>query len=119
MPQGSVLGPLLFIIDVNSPFKLKLKGKITVFADDTAIIYGGSTESEVMGNYYCDINVLVNCFWKHKLKLNAEKCNFINFGYKIFDKNVQSLKVHTWKCDRKIDCNCPSMERKKKLNIWG
>ncbi len=41
VPQGSLLGPVLFLIFINDITSLKTKGEISLFADDVALIYTG------------------------------------------------------------------------------
>ena len=47
VPQGSVLGPLLFIFFINDVFKLGLLGKLQLYADDAKIVYGCLTLDEL------------------------------------------------------------------------
>jgi hypothetical protein len=78
IPQGSVLGPTLFIIFINDLPDV-CKSYVKIFADDTKIFNAieASEDSEILQE---DINQLVN--WSHKwqLKFNADKCKVIHYG---------------------------------------
>ncbi len=63
VPQGSIIGPILFLIYANDISHLNLKGQLTLYADDTALFYYGKME---------DLNKIA--LWKsqNKMKLNEK-----------------------------------------------
>lgn len=78
-PQGSTLGPILFLLYVNDIFKLKLHGKIVLFADDAAIIYS-SNNVNTLNEMICeDAETLLNWFISNKLTLNLSKSKCMIF----------------------------------------
>ena len=80
VPQGSVLGPILFIMYIND-FPLLLKNTCKMFADD-AKIYGKAstiTESESIQQ---DLNRCINWANEWQMFFNKKKCKVMHFGKK-------------------------------------
>lgn len=66
-------------------------------------------------------------FQKNKLKLNAEKCNFICYGFKKFEDDLNTLKIHGPLCHLFANisysvmskCSCPNLQREKSIKYLG
>lgn len=79
VPQGSVLGPLLFKMYLNDITNLGLTGRIFIYADDICLIYPYKHET-VARTYMERDAALISEFARiNKLFLNADKTKVIRF----------------------------------------
>jgi hypothetical protein len=76
VPQGSILGPLLYLIYVNDIDKA-CNGKIISFADDTTMLVSDSNLANLYSNANTYVNDLYVWFCANQLSLNAKKTKYI------------------------------------------
>ena len=79
VPQGSVLGPLLFILYINDLHKACTTGNIRIFADDTTVFFKCETKNDIISKGTQIMTQLNEWFKANRLTLNSEKSNFIVF----------------------------------------
>lgn len=79
VPQGSVLGPILFLIFLNDMARLPLFGKLYLFADDACLLYAGVSDTINVQRANEDLVILDQYFGVNCLALNVNKTKIIHF----------------------------------------
>ena len=79
IPQGSILGPLLFIISVNDISEVSNKIFPSLFADDTTILMEGNSIHNVIASLNIELHKLNVWLKANKLSINVAKTHFMVF----------------------------------------
>ena len=93
VPQGSVLGPLLFLIYVNDMQNILLRSKHYLYADDTVIFISGTNTADVVNKLQIDLNRYDKWCKGNKLTINTKKSNFVVYGTKSKVSKIHNINL--------------------------
>ena len=79
VPQGSILGPLLFIIYINDMHKALNKCTVHHFADDTNLLFSDKSPNVIKKTMNKELALLFDWLCANRLSLNVGKTEFIIF----------------------------------------
>ena len=90
-PQGSCLGPLLFLIFTNDLYKNLDHCNAILFADDTTVYKGHRNKNYLRWCIETDLMKITDWFKANKLTVNIDKTVFMSFGPK--DDKLNNIEI--------------------------
>ena len=102
VPQGSILGPLLFLLYINDISKSSEILRFFLFADDTTVFYSADPKdprTEQILNE--ELEKVSGWLAANKLSLNVKKSNFLHFHYGKTAKSPLKLNINNVEVEEK------------------
>jgi hypothetical protein len=121
VPQGTVLGPILFIIYINDLCAININGKVFTYADDTALVFKGNNWKEVYTQANRSLQTVYNWLNSNKLTLNKSKTIYLPFTItsKTQPPHYEVLKLHDNICQIDKLCKCIEIQRSNSVKYLG
>lgn len=120
VPQGSVLGPIFFILYINNICNMTIDGKIITYADDTCLLFSDYSWDLVLDKAINDTKKVINYLNKRNLSLNIKKTFFMTFTINNTHVPIDDLTVHI--CRNQNECNdinCKKIFRVQRFRYLG
>ena len=98
VPQGSILGPLLFLVYIYDMTDIATYIKSIVYADDTTLIIKGRSITEAVQRANAILDRYYNYFCLNKLTVNESKTKYMIFTRKgnAHNKTTESIVINNY-----------------------
>ena len=117
VPQGSVLGPILYLIYVNEAPNISNLFTTCLFADDTSILFSDSNHENLVSSCNQGLNKFYEWSCANRLSINAAKSKFMYFTNSRESINLDDIRLHDTFLDRTPYIRCLGVELDEKLKF--
>ena len=93
VPQGSILGPLLFILYINDLVYSSKHCNMILYADDTNMLFSHSDLHRLADCINIDLSYVSKWFKANKLSLNTNKSNYMIFRNRFDSRTFPDLDI--------------------------
>lgn len=103
VPQGSILGLVLFKIFINDIFSSVIKSDLYNYADDNTLSYGSNDLNDLIVTLEEESGFLIKWFSDNHMQANPDKFQAISVGKKTHDMKISfNLNGNTIECDDEV-----------------
>ena len=99
VPQGSVLGPILYLIYVNEIPNISSQFSTVLFADDTTLIFNHSNKYELFKSCDYGINLFYSWCCANRLSINISKTKAMLFSKTLTVRDIADIYMNNIKID--------------------
>lgn len=124
VPQGSIIGPLLFLIYINDLCLLPLQNnsQIISYADDTALLFSADNWNDTFSLAQAGFDSVTRWLRTNMLTLNTDKTKYMTFSYNLLTQpshDSHAIVAHHCFDSTDIDCVCPKLSSTNTIKYLG